>query len=114
MQWQKFEEILLPYLKDHDWEDLLTRAQELRVPFAAVMNAKTLLENEHLKERGFFQEIEQPGVGKLPLGGGPFNMSETPLRYGPAPALGADNAEVLAEAGYEAEDRRILRERGVA
>jgi crotonobetainyl-CoA:carnitine CoA-transferase CaiB-like acyl-CoA transferase len=114
MQWQKFNEILQPFLSEHDWEDLLTRAQELRVPFAAVLNAKTLLENEHLKERAFFHEIDQPGVGKLPLAGGPFNLSETPLRYGTAPALGADNAEILTEAGYEADDQRILRERGVA
>ncbi len=114
MQWQKFNEILQPYLNEHDWEDLLTRAQELRVPFAAVLNAKTLLENEHLEERAFFQRIEQPGVGELPLAGGPFNLSETPLRYGSAPALGEDNAEVLGEAGYEADDQRILRERGVA
>ena len=113
MQWQKFEEILLPYLKEHDWEELLTRAQELRVPFAAVLDAKTLLENGHLRQRGFFQEIDQPGIGNLPLAGGPFNMSETPLRYGPAPALGADNADVLCDAGYEAEDQLILRERGV-
>src|SRR5439155_551040 len=27
MQWEKFEEILRPYLAEHDWEDLLTRAQ---------------------------------------------------------------------------------------
>jgi crotonobetainyl-CoA:carnitine CoA-transferase CaiB-like acyl-CoA transferase len=114
MQWQKFNEILQPYLSEHDWEDLLTRAQELRVPFAAVLDAKTLLENQHLKERAFFREIEQPGVGKLPLAGGPFNMSETPLRYGPAPALGADNAQVLAETGYDLDYQRILRERGVA
>ena len=114
IKWREFEEILRPYLMEHDWQDLLTRAQELRVPFAAVLDAKTLLENEHLKERAFFQEIEQPGVGKLPLAGGPFNMSETPLRYGPAPALGADNAELLGEAGYGQEDQRILRERGVA
>ena len=99
---------------EHDWQDLLTRAQELRVPFAAVLDAKTLLENEHLKERALFQEIDQPGVGKLTLAGGPFNMTETPLRYGPAPALGADNAEVLGEAGYGQENQRILRERGVA
>ena len=114
MQWQKFEEILRPYLMEHDWEELLTRAQELRVPFAAVLDAKTLLENEHLKERGFFQTIDQPGVGKLPLAGGPFNMSETPLRYGPAPRLGEHSHEVLAEAGYDPEDQRVLRERGVA
>lgn len=113
MQWRQFEEILRPYLMEHDWEDLLTRAQELRIPFAAVLDAKTLMENEHLKERGFFQEIEQPGIGALPLAGGPFKMSETPLRYGAAPALGQHTQEVLLELGYDEDDTLILRERGV-
>jgi len=113
MQWRQFEEILRPYLMEHDWEDLLTRAQELRIPFAAVLDAKTLMENEHLKERGFFQEIEQPGLGALPLAGGPFKMSETPLRYGAAPALGEHTQEVLLELGYDKDDTLVLRERGV-
>jgi crotonobetainyl-CoA:carnitine CoA-transferase CaiB-like acyl-CoA transferase len=113
-QWQKFEEILRPYLLEHDWEDLLTRAQELRVPFAPVMHPAMLLENEHLKERRFFEPVDQPGIGELPLAGGPFKMQGTPLRYGPAPALGEHTAELLAEAGYEPGDAVILRERGVA
>jgi crotonobetainyl-CoA:carnitine CoA-transferase CaiB-like acyl-CoA transferase len=88
IQWREFEEILRPYLLEHDWQDLLTRAQELRVPFAAVLNPQTLLENEHLRQRGFFSQIDQPGVGKLPIAANVFRMSETPLRSGPAPALG--------------------------
>jgi len=112
-QWQKFEEILRPYLLEHDWEDLLTRAQELRIPFAPVTNPAMLLENEHLRERGFFARVEQPGVGELPLAGGPFKMLGSPLRYGPAPALGEHTGEALAEAGYEPEDAVVLRERGV-
>ena len=88
MQWQEFEKILRPYLLEHDWEDLLTRAQELRVPFAPVMDPEMLLGNEHLKAREFFDEINSAGIGELPLAGGPFKMTETPLRYGPAPGLG--------------------------
>jgi crotonobetainyl-CoA:carnitine CoA-transferase CaiB-like acyl-CoA transferase len=113
LQWQQFEEILRPYLMEHDWEDLLTRAQELRVPFAAVLGPRTLLENAHLRERGFFKEIDQPGAGKLPVAGAVFRMSETPLRFEPAPALGQDTAAVLAEAGYSADDATVFRERGV-
>ncbi|MEO8458522.1 MAG: CoA transferase [Chloroflexota bacterium] len=93
MQWREFEEILRPYLMEHDWQDLLTRAQELRVPFAAVLNPQTLLENEHVAARHYFAEIDQPGVGKLPMSGNVFRMSETPLRHGPAPALGEHKAE---------------------
>ncbi len=113
LQWREFEEILRPYLMEHDWEDLLTRAQELRVPFAPVMNPETLLANEHLKERAFFVEVDQPGVGKVTLPAVLFKMSETPLRFGPAPALGEQTPEVLESAGYSADDARILRERGV-
>ena len=112
-QWQEFEKILRPYLADHDWEELLTRAQELRVPFAAVLDARTLLENEHLLERGFFVDVEQPGVGKLPLPALPFKMSETPLRQGPAPRLSEHTAAVLSDAGYGTEDQVVLRERGI-
>jgi len=113
IQWRQFEEILRPYLLKHDWQDLLTRAQELRIPFAAVLDPKTLLENEHLKERAFFQEIDQPELGRIPLAGAPFKMSETPLRCGPAPLLSEHTQEVLLELGYEKEDTVILRERGI-
>ena len=113
MQWEKFEEILRPYLAEQDWEDLLTRAQELRIPFAAVLDARTLLENEHLRERGFFAEIEHPELGKVPIAAYPFKMSETALLVGRSPLLGEHSHEVLGEVGYEAEDQLVLRERGV-
>jgi len=94
IQWQDFEKILRPYLMEHDWEDLVLRAQELRIPFAPVMDPQKLLEGEHTRERAFFAEIDQPGVGKLPTATHVYRMSETPLVAGAAPALGAD-AEVL-------------------
>ncbi|MBF8286624.1 MAG: hypothetical protein HW393_438 [Dehalococcoidia bacterium] len=111
--WRQFEEILRPYLMEHDWRDLLTRAQELRMPFGPVMSPRLLLEDEHLKERGFFQGVEQPEVGRVATCGAPFKMSATPLRSGPAPMRGEHTQEVLLELGYEAEDATILRERGV-
>ncbi len=113
IKWQQFEEILRPYLLEHDWQDLLTRAQELRMPFGPVMSPRLLQEDEHMKERGFFQEVEQPALGRTQVAGAPFKMSETPLRQGPAPTLGEHTHEILREMGYDSEEARVLRERGV-
>ncbi len=113
IEWRQFEEIARPYLLEHDWQEILTRAQELRMPFAAVLDPKTLLQNAHLKEREFFREIEQPELGRLPLAGPPFRMSETPLRHGAAPLLGQHTQELLLELDYSPEDTVILRERGI-
>ena len=101
IQWREFDALIQPWLDAHDAEDILTRAQELRMPFGPVLGPKTLLANAHLAERGFFQEIEHPAAGKLTHCGLPFLMSETPLETGPAPTLGQHNEEVLSEAmGY--------------
>jgi len=75
LQWRQFEEILRPYLLVHDWRDLLTRAQELRMPFAPVMSPRSLMEDEHLAERGFFEEVEQPGIGRVRVAGSPFTSN---------------------------------------
>ena len=83
------------------------------MPFAAVLDPKMLLENAHLKEREFFREIEQPNLGRLPLAGPPFRMSETPLRCGAAPLLGQHTQDLLLELDYSPEDTVILRERGI-
>jgi len=84
------------------------------MPFAPVLDAPGLLENEHLQARGFFQPVDQPGLGTVRVPGHPFRMSETPaLPPGPAPVLGQHTGEVLRGLGYEPEDAVILRERGV-
>ena len=45
-----------------------------------------------------------PKHGKtLKVHGTPWQFSETPAQIGIAPELGADNAEVLGELGYSAE-----------
>ena len=112
-RWREFDELILPYLRTHTSREILERAQELRMPFAPVLDAKTLLEDPHLAERGFLVEVTHPGDGTLKHTGAPFRLSETPMQPGPAPTLGGDNGSILGEVGYEAGDLLILRERGV-
>ena len=83
------------------------------LPFAAVMDPRLLMESEHLKERGFFQDVEQPEAGRVRVAGAPFKMSATPLRRGPAPALGEHTAAILAELGYSPEEIARLGEQKV-
>ena len=52
-------------------QELYHEAQRRRIPFAAVNNMEDLYANEHLAERGFFVELEQPGIGKIKLPGAP-------------------------------------------
>lgn len=113
LKWKEFEAIIQPWLSEHDWEDILTRAQELHVPFAPVLDAKMILENDHLRQRGFFQEVEHPELGRVTVAAFPFRMSETPLRVGRSPLLGEHTAQALAEAGYDEQDALVLRERGI-
>ena len=60
-----------------------------------------------------FREVDQPEIGRTPMAAAPFKMSETPLRITPAPTLSQHTHDVLSEFGYDAEDARILRERGI-
>ncbi len=113
LRWRDFDDLVLPWFMEHTAAEILDIAQALRLPFAPVPNVAELLDDAHLKERGFFVEIEHPEAGKLPHCGPVARMSETPLQIGPAPSLGQHTTDVLAEIGYTPEDMGILSDRGV-
>lgn len=114
LQWQQMDQVIGPWLQEHGWREILERAQELRMPFAAVPTTADLLENDHLQARGFFVEVAHPAAGRLRQAGAPFKMSKTPMTPGPAPLLGEHTAQLLTdELGYQGKDLVILKERGV-
>ena len=75
-----------------------------------------LLDDPHLRERGYFVELEHAEVGKRPLTGPAFSMSLTPCKVRhAAPCLGADTERVLgALLGYTPEHIAELRKAGIA
>jgi crotonobetainyl-CoA:carnitine CoA-transferase CaiB-like acyl-CoA transferase len=80
-------------------QDLYRAAQQNRIPFAPINTMHSLYESEHLRERQFFVEMEQPGIGKLRLPGMPSrhgNSSWAIRRL--APRLGEHNREVFGHA----------------
>ena len=78
-------------------------ASEVDCCVEPVLEVDEALESDLVRERGMVVSLEQPGVdGDVRVVGPPVRLSRTPadpLRL-PAPALGADTREVLAEAGY--------------
>lgn len=65
---------------------------------APVLDTDGVMNDQHNRERDSFQEIDQPGAGKLRLPKAPFRFSETSVKVGGrAPLMGEDNEKVLSE-----------------
>jgi crotonobetainyl-CoA:carnitine CoA-transferase CaiB-like acyl-CoA transferase len=96
-------------------QDLYRAAQEHRIPFAPINTMRSLFESEHLRERNFFVEVEQTGLGKLRLPGMPsqYSKSNWAIRR-PAPHLREHNEEVFCgDLGLPKEHLAQLLEAGV-
>lgn len=93
-------EILAEKTRD-EWLELLGNT---KVPTMVVNSLDDLIEDPHLVDTGFWQEMDHPTEGKLRLASPPMNFSKTPASIRrPQPRLGENTTEVLAEAGYSQE-----------
>jgi len=66
-----------------------------------------------MTENGFVTEVEHPLFGRHRRHGVISTLTRTPGVTGPAPLLGQQTRQVLAELGYSAEEMDALRARGV-
>ena len=106
---------LIEWLEDKDKDWVVERAIENRVPASPVgVTAERLARDEHLRERGFFVEMEHPEAGKLRYPSVPFRFSETESSTRvSAPLLGQHNNEVYGEGlGFSGEELERLRREG--
>ncbi len=68
------------------------------VTAAAVRSMDEVAASPHLRDRGFFVELDHPEAGTRPVAGPPWHPSRTPMRpTRPAPLLGQHTTEVLRE-----------------
>lgn len=85
------------------------------VPAGAIYRAPEMLSDPHFAAREAVITVEHPTLGQLPMQGVFPKLSATPgrvRRLAPA-TIGADNDEVFAELGIDADQRDDLRARGV-
>ena len=103
-RWQNQDELdklIEEWTKEHDHYEAMQILQQAGVAAGAALNAKEILFDPHLKERGLFDLIEHPAVGeKRPC---PrqmtveFSESKRVSPPRPAPLLGQHNEYVLGE-----------------
>jgi crotonobetainyl-CoA:carnitine CoA-transferase CaiB-like acyl-CoA transferase len=95
-----------------EWTALLHAAD---IPCVPLNDLDGLIDDPHLAAAGLVQPMAHPSEGALNIVGTPGTWSRTPpVRPRPAPRLGADTREVLAEAGFTAEEIDAMISGGVA
>jgi len=99
------------WTRQHDKMEIMERCQAAGCPVTAVFTVAEAAEQAHLRERGYFVELEHAELGSVRSIGAPFRLPDSPggpVR--PAPLLGEHNDRVYGELlGVSAEELRALR-----
>lgn len=78
--------------------DAMDALQAGGVRAGAVVTGADMLQDSHLRERGYYQEVENVRSGRQTLRLAPYKLSKTPPRIArPAPVLGQDTEHVLRD-----------------
>lgn len=103
------------WLDRTDREEIFISCQRNRVPSTAVYTMDQSLNSVHLRGRGYFQRLEQPGIGVIEAPGSPYLLGHKGIGSPrPAPALGEHNEDVLCgRVGVSRQELTELRRSGV-
>ncbi len=99
-------EILGEFALKHDKRELMGILNELDVPCGPIMSTEDLANDEHIKLREMYVELDHPQRGKWMNVGMPIKLSASPAKIERSPLLGEHTDEVLKSVlGYD--DARI-------
>ncbi len=112
---EELKELLTQGLAQWDRKPLFQASGESRLVFGMAQDAGDLYHCPHLRERGFYHEVDHPVAGKADYPGLGPRLSDMEYQVTrPAPLLGQHNQEIFCgEMGYAIEDLVTLREMGV-
>jgi len=94
------QELVECFFLVQDSHDAYRDGQAAGLPIGVLNAPEDLFDDEHLKARHFFVEVEHEGIGKVPYPGPIYRFSSFgEVERTAAPRLGAHTAEVLAGVG---------------
>jgi len=91
------DEVVLGWTKTLDKVEVMRQLGEAGVPIGATFDTQELSEDEHLRQRGAFVEVEHPVRGRFVMPGWPVKMSGSNVPVESAPLLGQHTEEVIEE-----------------
>ena len=95
----------------HGKMEITEACQAHGVPCTPVNTTADFYQDPHMRERGFFDNVDHPAIGRHEYFRPPYSLSETPcVIRRPAPLLGQHNREIyVEELGFGLEEVESLR-----
>lgn len=113
--WEAIEPLIAEWCQQHTVEEVFRGGSALRLPCAPADTVAEFAASPQMEARGFFTDVEEPGLGRVRLPGAAVRMALTPWRLERgAPRPGEHNRAVLCEElGLSAPELAALQEAGV-
>ena len=105
--------LLNKFAEKYSKRELMAILNELDVPCGPIMSTQDLANDEHVRGREMWVELDHPQRGKWFNVGMPIKLSASPARIERSPTLGEHTEEILQQVlGYEKEKISALKSAG--
>ena len=106
-------DLLTDFASNHTKRELMEILNEIDVPCGPVMSTTDLANDDHVKLREMYLELDHPERGKWYNLGCPIKLSDSPVEVTRSPLLGEHTDEILSDVlGYETNEIDNLKEAG--
>ena len=106
-------DLLTDFARHHTKRELMEILNEIDVPCGPVMSTTDLANDDHVKLREMYLELDHPERGKWYNLGCPIKLSDSPVEVTRSPLLGEHTDEILSDVlGYETNEIDNLKEAG--